>query len=72
VKKRWLIAAALVAGAACAETTRKDIDRNKSGNASPASARANPDSKFSSENSDQTDDNTYSVDCETTKEGMVP
>lgn len=72
MKKRWLIAAALVAGAACAETTTKDINRNKSENTLPSSAGTNSDSKLPSQLSDQIEDDTISEDCGPKKEGHAP
>ena len=67
MKKRWLIAAALVAGAACAETTKKDINRSKSGNVSQAGANQLTNSTARRENyaaqNDNEDDTLSSEDC---------
>lgn len=67
MKKRWLIAAALVAGAACSETTRKDINRNKSGNVSQSRAGGLANSTARRESyatqNDNEDDTLSSEDC---------
>ncbi|MDT4968707.1 MAG: hypothetical protein QOJ64_3444 [Acidobacteriota bacterium] len=76
MEKRWLIAAALLAGAACAQTTTKDIQRNKNDNGSTAGtpAAANSTSrtqKFAQDNSGE-DDTLTSKDCGTKREGHAP
>lgn len=76
MEKRWLIAAALLAGAACAQTTTKDIQRNKNDNVSSAGTRAAANSTSRKENFAQDnsgdDDTLTSADCGTKKEGHAP
>lgn len=74
MKKRWLIAAALVAGTACAETTQKDISRDMSGKVSTPTPKASQQSALGPEQSpeDNPEGDTISEECGATKEGNAP